>query len=116
MTDSKLGEASSSIDRMRNDIFECDFDDYSDQSEGYFENGLYFWSRSNFRGGDIDQSSAGCSSSDAEFELALVNHFFMVSKYFSAGDEDFDDDGSLHVFLNKFFNHQFLHVAWLSKN
>ena len=84
MTDSKLGEASSSIDRMRNDIFECDFDDYSDQSEGYFETGVYFLSRSNFRGGDIYQSSAGCSSSDAEFELALVNHFFMVSKYFSA--------------------------------
>lgn len=42
MTDSKLGEASSSIDRMRNDIFECDFDDYSDQSEGYFETGVYF--------------------------------------------------------------------------
>ena len=111
MTDSKLGEASSSIDRMRNDIFECDFDEYSDQSEGYSEIRFHFCSSSNFRGGDIDQSSAGCSSSDAEFELALVKHFFMVSKYFSAGDEDFEDDGSLYVFLNKFFYHKFLNVA-----
>ena len=41
-TDSKQGEASSSIDRMRNEMFECDFDEFSDQSEGYSEKGSFF--------------------------------------------------------------------------
>ena len=71
-TDSKQGEASSSIDRMRNEMFECDFDEFSDQSEGYSEIGSFFFKDLNFSGGEIDQSSAGCSSSDAEFELKLV--------------------------------------------
>ena len=47
-----------------------------------------------FSGGDIEQSSAGCSSSDAEFELALVvTKFAQILIKFSAGDFDFDDDG-----------------------
>ena len=93
-TDSTNGEATSSIDKMRNDVFDECFDEYSDQSEGFDSFLVFQKCRLYFSGGDIEQSSAGCSSSDAEFELALVAiDFLSLFIYFSAGDFDFDEDG-----------------------